>query len=124
MALTAVLASQSTIATVNQVQHSQMGAHPAMALGGQVHLGHDDHLDHEVDHDEQQISVADDASKDGPSHHHHGDGPQIAPIPREDAASVILARSLSLRAPSDAPPASGMTLGLKRPPRAPLELIA
>ena len=124
VALTAVLASQSTIATMDQVQHSQMADHPAEALGGQVHADLDDHNDHQVGHDEQQISAAGEVSSDGPSHHHHGDGPQMAPIPREDATSVITARALSLRAPSDAPLSSGMILGLERPPRAPLEVIA
>ena len=124
VALTAVLASQSTVAAVNEIQHSQMAAHPTVALGGQVHLDHDDHLDHQVGHNKQQISAADDVSTEGPSHHHHGDGPQMAPIPREDAIPVTLAQVLSLRAPSDAPPPSGMILALERPPRAPLEVIA
>lgn len=124
VALAAVLVLQSTMATLNQVQHSQMADHPAMAFSGQVHSDHDDHVDHQAGHDEQQVSAADDASTDAPSHHHHGDGPQMAPIPREDAAWVITVRALSLRAPSDAPLSSGMILGLKRPPRAPLEVIA
>jgi len=117
VALTAVLASQSTIATVDQVQHSQMADHSAVEI-------HFDHDDHQVDHDEQQVSAADDVSRDGPSHHHNGDGPQIAPLPNGDATSVISAQALSLRGPSDAPPSSGMILGLERPPRAPLEVIA
>jgi hypothetical protein len=37
---------------------------------------------------------------------------------------VISAQALSLRGPNDAPPSSGMILGLERPPRAPLEVIA
>lgn len=123
VALTAVLVSQSTIATVNQVQHSQMAGHPAMAFGGQVHADHDDQVDHQVGHDEQQVSAGEDASTDGPSHHHHGDGPQIAPVPRGDVDSVISAQALSLRGPRDAPPSSGMILGLERPPRAPLEVF-
>lgn len=117
VALTAVLASQSTIATVDQVQHSQMADHPAV----EIHVDHDDH---QVDHDQQQVSAADDVSTDGPSHHHHGDGPQMAPLPRGDATTVISAQALSLRGPNDAPPSSGMILGLERPPRASLEVIA
>ena len=117
VALTAVLASQSTIATVDQVQHSQMADHPAV----EIHVDHDDH---QAGHDEPQVSAADDVSTDGPSHHHHGDGPQMAPLPRGDATSVISAQALSLRGPNDAPPSSGMILGLERPPRAPLEVIA
>ena len=124
VALMAVLVSQSAIATVNQAQHSLTTAHPAGALGGQVHFDHDHHVEHQVSHDERQISGADDLSTDGPSHHHHGDGPQIAPIPREHATSVILAQPLSLRAPRDAPPSSGMILGLERPPKPSLEVFA
>ena len=127
MALTAVLVSQSTIATLNQFQHGQMADHPGVAFGGQVyfdHDEHDEHDDHQAGHDEQQVSAADDASTGGPSHHHHGDGPQIAPLPHGYAASVISAQALSLSAASDAPPSSGMILGLKRPPRAALEVIA
>lgn len=123
VALVAVLASQSITATVDQAQHSQMADHPASFLGGEVHLGHDDHLDHQEDHDEQ-VSAVDDVSPDGPSHHHHGDGPQIAPLPCDVATSVILAQALPMRSPSDAPPSSGMILGLERPPRAPLEVFA
>lgn len=125
VALTAVLVAQSAIAIVNQVQHSQMADHPAVAFGGVVHFENDDHDDHhQLGHDAPQISAADDLSTDGASHHHHGDGPQIAAMPREDATSIILAQALSLRGPSDAPPSSGMILGLDRPPRAPLEVIA
>jgi hypothetical protein len=91
-----------------------------MAFGGQIHSDHDDH---QVDHDQQQVSAADDASTDGPSHHHHGDGTQMAPLPRGNTISVISAQALSLRGPSDAPPSSGMILGLDRPPRAPLEVL-
>lgn len=124
MALTAVLISQSTIAAVNQFQHGQMADHPGVVFAGQVHFDHDEHDDRQSGHDEQQISTADDASTDGPSHHHHGDGPQLAPLPRGDAASVISAQALSLRGASDAPPHSGTILGLKRPPKATLEVIA
>lgn len=120
VALATVLVSQSTIAIVNQVQHSPMAEHPASALGGQVHLDHDDH---QRDHALQQISTAEDAPTDGSAHHHHADGPQFAPLPHGVVTSVVSAQALSLRRPSDAPPASDMTLGLERPPRASLEVI-
>lgn len=120
VALAAILVSQSTIVIVNQVEHSQMADHPASALGGQAHPDHDDH---QRDHAEPQISTAEDASTDGSAHHHHADGPQFAPLPHGVATSVISAQALSLRRPSDAPPASGMNLGLERPPRASLEVI-
>ena len=125
VALTAVLVAQSAIAIVSQVQHSQMADHPAVAFGGGVHLENDDHDDHhQAGHVAAQLSAADDVSTNGASHHHHGDGPQIAAMPREDATLIILTQALSLSGASDASPSSGVICGLKRPPRAALEVIA
>ncbi len=122
VALTAMLISQAPIAALDMAQHSLSMDHPALALAGQVYFDQDDHL---AGHDhEEPTSAAPDGAGDDPTHHHHSDGPQIITLPRVDTAPMIQGRSLVLRGPSDAPPASDMIFGLERPPRAPLDVFA